>query len=136
LTYACYGMFQSVNGLLLRNDPPDAVWRESEMAIDFAREAKFGDAVDIIRSQQTYRPTFADKYALVSAEIARLEGRDVDAMRLYDQAIVSARESGCVQSEGLAHEHAARFYGARGATTTGHAHLKAARGCYGRWGPG
>ena len=30
LTYACYGRFQSVIGLLLRNDPLDAVWRESE----------------------------------------------------------------------------------------------------------
>ena len=34
-----------------------------------------------------YPPTFADKHALVSAEIARLEGRDLDAMRLYEQAI-------------------------------------------------
>ena len=32
LTYACYSMYQSVTGLLLRNDPLDAVWRESEMA--------------------------------------------------------------------------------------------------------
>jgi hypothetical protein len=31
----------------------------------------------------TYPPTFADKHALVAAEIARLEGRDADAMRLY-----------------------------------------------------
>src|SRR5712675_1889813 len=36
LTFACYGMFQSVTALLLRNDPLDAVWRESEMALDFA----------------------------------------------------------------------------------------------------
>ena len=66
---------------------------------------------------ETYPPTFADKYALVSAEIARLEGRDVEAMRLYEQAIVSARESGFVQFEGLAHELAAGFYAARGSTT-------------------
>ena len=32
LTFACYSMYQSVTGLLLRNDPLDAVWRESEMA--------------------------------------------------------------------------------------------------------
>jgi hypothetical protein len=31
-----------------------------------------------------YPPTFGDKYALVSAEIARLEGRDLDAMRLCE----------------------------------------------------
>src|SRR5258705_7953884 len=57
LTFACYGMFQSVTGFLLRNDPLDAVWRESEMALDFAREARYGDAVDIIRSQQRFIAT-------------------------------------------------------------------------------
>ena len=66
---------------------------------------------------ENYPPTFADKHALVSAEIARLEGRDADAMRLYEQAIQSARENGFVQNEGLAHEVAARFYAARGFET-------------------
>jgi PAS domain S-box-containing protein len=254
-TFACYGMFQSVTGLLLRNDPLDAVWRESEMALDFAREAKYGDSVDIIRSQQrfiatmqgrtatfstfsdaqfdeatfetqltgdrmtlmiawywilklkarflsgdyaealaaadkvkpllaaaaaqiqlldyfyytaltvaacyenasadeqqgwrelltahqeqlrewaeTNPPTFADKHVLVSAEIARLEGRDADAMRLYEQAIQSARENGFVQNEGVAHELAAGFYLGRGSTTAARAHLEDARSCFARWG--
>jgi predicted ATPase len=57
LTFACYGMFQSVTGLLLRNDPLDAVWRESERALDFAREAKYGDAIDIIGSQHRFIAT-------------------------------------------------------------------------------
>jgi predicted ATPase len=48
LTLACFAMFQCITGLLLRNDPLDVVRRESEMALDFAREAKYGDAVDII----------------------------------------------------------------------------------------
>ncbi|HTF65983.1 MAG TPA: PAS domain-containing protein, partial [Edaphobacter sp.] len=255
LTFACYGMFQSVTGLLLRNDPLDAVWRESEMALDFAREAKYGDAVDIIGSQQrfiatmqgrtatfstfsdaqfdeatfeaqltgdrmalmicsywilklkarflsgdyaealaaadkakpllsaaaaqiqlldyfcyaaltvaacyenaaadeqqgwrelltahreqlrewaeNYPPTFADKHALVLAEISRLEGREPDAMRLYEQAIHLACEYGFVQNEGLAHELAARFYLARGFETIAHTYLRNARNCYDRWG--
>ena len=50
---------------------------------------------------------------LVSAEIARLERRNSDAMRLYEQAIHQARESGFIQIEALAHELAARFYLAR-----------------------
>src|SRR5260370_5159798 len=57
LTFTCFGMLQSVTGLLLQNDPLDAVWRESEMALDFAREAKYGDAVDIIVSQQRFIST-------------------------------------------------------------------------------
>ena len=81
-----------------------------------------------------YPPTFGDKHALVSAEIARLEGRDADAMRLYEQAIQSARENGFVQNEGLAYEVAARFYAARGFETIAHAYLRNARHCYLRWG--
>jgi PAS domain S-box-containing protein len=255
LTFGCFGMFQSVTGLLLRNDPLDAVWRESELALDFARQAKYDDSVDIVVSQQrfiatmqgrtatfstfsdaqfdeatfeaeltgdrmplmtcwywilklkarflsgdhaealaaagkakallsattaliqrldyfyytaltvaacyenasaeqqqgwrelltahqeqlrewaeTYPPTFADKHALVLAEIARLENRDADAMRLYEQAIQSAREHGFVQNEGVAHELAAGFYLGRGSTTAARAHLEDARSCFARWG--
>jgi len=255
LTFACYGMHQTITGLLVRNDPLDAVWRESETALGFARAAKFRDVVDLIVSQQrfiasmqgrdatfsaftderfdeaafeaqltasrtptviclhwirklkarylsddfadafsaskeaqallwisavqlqmldysyytalavtalfetaaaeqqsewwelltlhceqlrewaeNYPPTFADKHALVSAEIARLEGRDVDAMRLYEQAIQSAREHGFVQYEGVAHELAARFYSARGVERIAYVYLRDARRCYLQWG--
>jgi PAS domain S-box-containing protein len=253
LTLACYAMIQLVAGLFLRNDPLDAVWRESETALAFAREAKY--AADIIRSQQrfiatmqgrtgtfsavndlqfdeatveaqlttnrmplmicsycildlkarfllgdyaeallaankvkplllavaaqvqlldyfyyaaltvaalfetasadkqqawrdlltaheeqlrewaeSYPPTFADKHTLVSAEIARLEGRDADAMRLYEEAIRSAHEHGFVQNEALAREIAARFYAARGVEEIAHVYLRGARYCYLQWG--
>jgi PAS domain S-box-containing protein len=82
----------------------------------------------------SYPPTFADKHALVAAEIARIEGRDADAMRLYKQAIRSAHEQGFVQNEGLAYEVAARFYAARGLKTIADAYLRNARSCYFRWG--
>jgi predicted ATPase/signal transduction histidine kinase len=255
LTYACYSMHQSITGFLLRNDPLDAVWRESEMALDFARRAKFRDVADLIVSQQrfiaamqgrtatfstfsdsqfdeatfeaqltgdrmntmiclywilklkarflsgdytealaaagkakpvlrgeptqiflldyfyytaltvaalyekasaderagwrellaahreqlrewaeNYPPTFGDKHALVSGEIARLEGRDAEAMRLYEQAIGSAREHAFVQNEGLAHEVAAGFYAARGVERIAYNYLRSARDCYLRWG--
>jgi PAS domain S-box-containing protein len=77
---------------------------------------------------------FESRAALVGAEIARLEGRDMDAMRLYEQAIRSAHERGFVQNEGLAHEVAARFYSARGFETFADAYLRKARDCYLRWG--
>jgi PAS domain S-box-containing protein len=255
LATACYGMFRSGSILLLRNDPLDAVWRESGKSLDFVQKAGFRDMADAIVSEQrfiatmqnrtasfstfsdaqfdestfeaqltgdrmpvvicwywivklkarflsgdyaealaaadkakallwsladqiqlldyfyytvltvsalyenssadeqsgwrdlltahreqlrewadNYPPTFGDKYALVSAEIARLEGRDADAMRLYEQAIRSAREHGFVQNEGLAHEVAARFYAARDFETISHAYLREARRGYLRWG--
>jgi predicted ATPase/signal transduction histidine kinase len=78
--------------------------------------------------------TFLDKHALVSAEVARIEGRDHDAMRLYEQAIRSAHENGFVQNEGIANEVAGRFYLDRDFATIGHACLRNARSCYLRWG--
>jgi predicted ATPase/signal transduction histidine kinase/GAF domain-containing protein len=78
--------------------------------------------------------TFGDKYALVAAEIARIEGRDADAMGFYEQAIQSAREHGFVHQEALAYEVAARFYAARGLETIAEAYLRGARRCYVRWG--
>ena len=77
---------------------------------------------------------FANRAALVGAEIARLEGRDADAMRLYEQAVRSARDSGFVQNEALANELAANFYAALGFETISHAYLRNARACYLRWG--
>ena len=56
---------------------------------------------------------FENRAALVGAEIARLEGHDVDAMRLYEHAIRSARANGFVHNEALAYELAARFYMSR-----------------------
>jgi PAS domain S-box-containing protein len=255
LAWACYGMFESVTLLLLRNDPLDAVWCDSERGLDFVQKAKYGDVVDIIANQrrfiatmqgrtanfstfsdaqfdeaafeaqlvggrmpvmicwywigklkarflsgdyaealaaadqakamlwgafgqvvlldyyyytaltvaalfenasaddqagwralltahreqlrewaESYPPTFADKHALVLAEIARLEGRELDAMRLYEQAIHSARDHGFVQNEALANELAARFYAARDFETISHAYLQNARYCYLCWG--
>jgi len=254
-TFACYSLCQSVHGAFLRNDSLDAVWRESQMALDFAAKAGFHDMAEAIVSQQrfiatmqgrtatfstfsdsqfdettfearltrdrmalmvclywivklktrflsgdyaeaiaaaekakpllwasavwiqlldyfyytaltaaalyenasareqqewrelltahqeqlrewdeNYPPTFADKHALVSAEIARLEGRDADAMRLYEKAIRSAQDQGFVQNEALAREIAARFYAARDIEEIAHFYLRGARNCYFRWG--
>jgi PAS domain S-box-containing protein len=78
--------------------------------------------------------TFANRAALVGAEIARLEGRDLDAMHLYEQAIRSARDHGFVHNEALANELAGRFYLDRGLEKNGYAHLRDARACYALWG--
>jgi PAS domain S-box-containing protein len=255
LTSAGYSRDHLITGFLLRNDPLDAVWRESEKALEFVLKARFQHLTDVIVSQQrfiatmqgrtatfstfsdtqfdelafeaeltgkrsativclywilklkarflsgdyaealaaagkakallwaaagsfqlldyfyytaltvaalyengsadeqqswgellamhrdqlhewtdSYPPTFADKHALVSAEIARIERRDADAMRLYEQAIESTREHGFVQNEGLAHEVVAHFFAARGFNTIAHGCLREARRCYFRWG--
>ena len=77
---------------------------------------------------------FENRAALVGAEIARIEGRELDAERLYEQAIRSAHANGFVHNEALANELAARFYAARGFEKIAHAYLRDARYCYLRWG--
>ena len=77
---------------------------------------------------------FENRTALVAAEIARVEGRELDAEHLHEQAIRSARANGFVHNEALANELAARFYLARGFEKTAHAYLRDARYGYLRWG--
>ena len=77
---------------------------------------------------------FGNRTALVGAEIARIEGRYLDAERLYEESILLAREQGFIHNEGIAAELAARFYAARGFETIARAYLRNARYCYLRWG--
>jgi len=77
---------------------------------------------------------FGNRVALVAAEIARIEGRELDAERLYETAIRSAHENGFVHNEAMAHEIAAWFYAARGFKKIADAYLRDARYCYLRWG--
>src|SRR5712672_2726442 len=77
---------------------------------------------------------FEDRAALVGAEIASIEGRDAEAMRLYERAIAAARANGFVHNEALASELAAGFYAARGFEDIAHLYLKKARNGYQLWG--
>ncbi len=77
---------------------------------------------------------FLNRYALVAAEVARIEGRDLDAMQRYEQAIRLANAHGFVQNEALASELAAYFYRTRGSGRGADAYLRHAHACYARWG--
>ncbi|MDB5050874.1 MAG: hypothetical protein JWO30_3945 [Fibrobacteres bacterium] len=103
------------------------------------RQVEFAKALDEKRLKLRHwadncPENFLNAYALVSAEVARIEGRDLEAMRLYDQAIRSARENGFVLNESLANEIAGRFYLGRGFETNAHTYLRNARAGYLRWG--
>jgi PAS domain S-box-containing protein len=77
---------------------------------------------------------FVTRVALVGAEMARIEGREFESMRLYEQAIRCARENGFIHLEGVANEVAARFYLARGFERIAYAYLREARYRYLDWG--
>jgi PAS domain S-box-containing protein len=78
--------------------------------------------------------TFENRAALVGAEIARLEGAELEAERLYEQAIHAARASGFIHHVALAHELAGRFYLQRGLETSAYAHLRHSVAAYTQWG--
>jgi PAS domain S-box-containing protein len=77
---------------------------------------------------------FGNRHALVAAEVARVEGRDLDAQHLYEAAIRSAHENDFVQNEAIACELASRFYRSRGFERIADIFIREARACYARWG--
>ncbi|MGF6771899.1 PAS domain S-box-containing protein [Paraburkholderia sp. GAS199] len=77
---------------------------------------------------------FENRAALVSAEIARIEGDIAEAERLYDLAIRSSRMNGFVHNEGIACEAAARYYAGRELTEIAEMYRANARHAFLRWG--
>src|SRR4029077_15167914 len=98
------------------------------------REDLIGHLGSFQRWAESCPAAFAHKHSLVSAEWARLEGREIEAMRLYEQAIRSAAERGFLQDQALASELAARFSRVRGFEKVADTYLDEARDCYVRWG--
>lgn len=77
---------------------------------------------------------FAAKHLLVSARLAEHDGDELLAERLFERAIESARESGFIHWEAMAHEEAAAFHERRGLGTMSRAYRREALRCYARWG--
>jgi hypothetical protein len=84
LTSACYSIDRIVTILLLRNDPLDVVWRESERGLDFVRKAGFHDMADAIVSQQRFIATMQSRTATFStfsdAQFGKLFGLGFPAL--------------------------------------------------------
>jgi PAS domain S-box-containing protein len=77
---------------------------------------------------------FLHRLQLVAAELARVEGRHLDAGRLYDQAIDAARQQGFAHHEAQALERAAAFHQELGQRHVAQACLREARDAYRAWG--
>jgi predicted ATPase/serine phosphatase RsbU (regulator of sigma subunit)/tRNA A-37 threonylcarbamoyl transferase component Bud32 len=77
---------------------------------------------------------FLDRYLLVEAELARLEGRPSEAMDLYEKAILAARTHEFIQNEALANELAAQFYLSQGKRTVAVPYVRESRRAYIAWG--
>jgi predicted ATPase/signal transduction histidine kinase len=77
---------------------------------------------------------FGSMDALVEAEVARIEARDLDAERLYENSLRCAHENRFVHHEALANELAGKFYLRRGLPTIAYTYFRNARYCYSLWG--
>ena len=112
-----------------------AVW---DHATPEQRQRHFNSVLDHHRQLQLWAEvnpeTFEDRAALVAAEIARIEGRVLNAQELYDKAIREAHKYGFVHNQAIANEIAGRFYAERGYEKIAATYLRAARTCYLRWG--
>jgi predicted ATPase/signal transduction histidine kinase/tRNA A-37 threonylcarbamoyl transferase component Bud32 len=106
---------------------------------DDATKERYGRSIAANQRQMelwagTCEENFSHKHLLVEAEIARLRGDDLEAMRLYQRASRAAERQGFIQDEALAHELAARFYRARGLEDIAAMHTERAVRAYQLWG--
>ncbi|MBP0594180.1 GAF domain-containing protein [Paraburkholderia sp. LEh10] len=83
---------------------------------------------------QSCPDNFADRAALVAAELARVQGRTSDAQSLYEKAIELSRKQEFVHNEAVALEAAASFYSAQELSVVAETLLRDARYAYLHWG--
>ena len=77
---------------------------------------------------------FQDRLALAEAEVARVTGDSLNALRLYEQAITYAEAVGAIHIKGLAHELAARSHKELELFGSAREHLRKAHAAWLRWG--
>ncbi|WP_224368930.1 trifunctional serine/threonine-protein kinase/ATP-binding protein/sensor histidine kinase [Hyalangium versicolor] len=77
---------------------------------------------------------YRHEFLLVSAEHARLTGDSDQASRLYEEALVSARETGHLHHEAIAHELAGKHYLELSRPKAARGYLQEAHLLYSRWG--
>jgi PAS domain S-box-containing protein len=135
LLWTSAAMFESAEYRLYGALAHAAAW---DGATPEQRAKHFDSVLDHHRQLQVWAEvnpeTFEDRAALVGAEIARIEGRVLDAQELYDKAIRAAHKYGFVHNEAIANELAGSFYAARGFEKIATTYLRDARSCYLRWG--
>jgi predicted ATPase/signal transduction histidine kinase/GAF domain-containing protein len=77
---------------------------------------------------------FGGRNSLLSAELARARGHEIDALRFYEQARSAARQNGLVHDEAIACERVARYCSDIGLESSARAHFRDAHHCYSLWG--
>ncbi|HEY8401505.1 MAG TPA: AAA family ATPase [Cytophagaceae bacterium] len=76
---------------------------------------------------------FKHRCLLLSAELASIENKDLEAIRLYDEAILQAKNNGFVQWEALYSEFAGKFFLRKELPFIAESYLRKAYECYSKW---
>jgi predicted ATPase/signal transduction histidine kinase/tRNA A-37 threonylcarbamoyl transferase component Bud32 len=129
------GMYQSATNTFVHA----LVMTACHDSVDAERRRQFRDTLGLYEALMRKRAdrcaeNHAQQALLVSAEIARIDGRNAEALELYEQAIETARRNGYVSVEARANELAFRFHLRLGRRTVADAYLIEALYAYERWG--
>ncbi|MEO7327233.1 MAG: ATP-binding protein, partial [Minicystis sp.] len=94
--------------------------------------------VDTLQKLRTWAANCPENFLhtrlLLEAELCRIEGKDEEAIGLYDEAISAAAQQDFLQHEALANELAGKLYLAKGRRKIARTYLTDARYAYRRWG--
>jgi predicted ATPase/signal transduction histidine kinase len=124
----------------------DFAYEHLFMALALARKAaKSGVTDDVLSKLEVHRrvfvqwaelnpATFANKLALIEAEIASLRGEFRLAAMGYERSVNLAEAAGFVHEQALGHELAGAFYELNGLRTAAKSHMHTAHTCYSLWG--
>jgi predicted ATPase/serine phosphatase RsbU (regulator of sigma subunit) len=130
------GMFFHGENALYRTLSAIELMAHSESAEERAKllERIDADVQTIERWAKAAPDNHSHRLALVQAELAAIQGRQAEAMDLYDRAIRLAQEHGFLNQEALANELAARFHWSLKRRTVARAYILDAMNAYQRWG--
>lgn len=96
---------------------------------------KLNESLDFLKVWSSLcEDNFLHQYLLVQAEAARMEGRDLDAMQLYDKSIASASKYDYINNAALANELAAEFYFSKNLEKVASVYLQEAHYLFQVWG--
>lgn len=124
----------------------DFAYEHLFMALALSRKAAKSGVTDNVLSQlEVHRrvfvqwaelnpATFANKLALIEAEIASLKGDFRFAAMAYERSVNFAEAAGFVHEQALGHELAGAFYELNGLRTAAQSHMHTAHTCYSLWG--
>jgi len=122
-----YHFFAALSHAALHDDAPldQRAWHVAELTRHHAQVSAWADSC---------AENFTHRAFVLGAELARIQGRALDAEHLYEDAIVLARQAGFIQIEAIGAERAALFYLGRRLSTIAQTYLRQARTAYAQWG--